>query len=285
MDTRSTFLLTASSGLVCASVVLGLIRIVPVLDSLAKSRLGKLNDQAESLMMGTGGMLRWLRLWCVLLAGLPIVAWMCNLQILSIVFVLLVYVAPDHIVRFLINRRRTKIRDQLVPAIQGLANAAQAGLTLHQGITEVNRDTPQPLRREFARILADYHRGRPLGEAIEEVRQRLSLESFTLFSTAVQTSMERGGRINEALVRIGNSLRENQRLERKLEADTSAGRREVLILSLFPLVFGVLMYCMGPEGSTEKFWTTSLGQIVVLVVIALVYFGARWALKLMDVQN
>jgi len=284
MDAYSTTLALVSSILTLVAVAIGCVRVLPFCDEMARLRVGGLSAQAKSLLMSTEQLQSWLRVWCGLLIGLPLVVWFYEMRLLSLLALALVYVAPEHIMRYLINRRRTILRDQLVPAIQGLANAAQAGLTLHQGLIEVNRDTPKPLNIEISRILADFGRGRPLAEAIEEVRQRLSLESFTLFATAVQTSLERGGRINEALLRIGNSLRENQRVERKMEADTSAGRREVLILSLFPLLFGIMLNFMSPE-NTGMLVNTLAGQCVVLVVAGLVYCGARWALKMMDVQN
>jgi len=284
MDKYSFTLAIVSSMLTLVAVTIGCIRVLPFCDEMARLRVGGLATQAKSLLMSTEQLEAWLRVWCGLLIGLPVVVWYYDMKLLSLLAVALTYAAPEHIMLYLIHRRRTILRDQLVPAIQGLANAAQAGLTLHQGLIEVNRDTPKPLNIEISRILADFGRGRPLGEAIEEVRQRLSLESFTLFATAVQTSLERGGRINEALLRIGNSLRENQRVERKMEADTSAGRREVLILSLFPLLFGVMLYFMSPE-NTGRLVNTLAGQCVVLVVAGLVYCGARWALKMMDVQN
>ena len=284
MDAYSIFAALASNFLVFGAISIGSVRLVPFCDELARHRVGKLAIQAKSLLMSTEQLTLWLRAWCGALIGLPVLVWWFEMRLLSLLAFALVYVAPEHIMRYLIHRRRTILRDQLVPAIQGLANAAQAGLTLHQGLVEINRDTPKPLQVEITRILADFQRGRPLAEAIEEVRQRLSLESFTLFATAVQTSLERGGRINEALLRIGNSLRENQRVERKMEADTSAGRREILILSLFPLLFGLMLYSMNPQ-NTGKLVTTLPGQCVVLIVAALVYCGARWALKMMDVQN
>lgn len=284
MDTYSIILALLASILTLVAVAIGSIRLIPYCDEMARYRLGGLSSQAKSLMMSTAQLQDWLRIWCGTLIGLPILVWFYEMKLLSVLALALVYVAPEHIMNYLIHRRRTILRDQLVPAIQGLANAAQAGLTLHQGLVEVNRDTPKPLNLEISRILADFQRGRPLAEAIEDVRQRLSLESFTLFATAVQTSLERGGRINEALLRIGNSLRENQRVERKMEADTASGRREVLILSLFPLLFGLMLNFMSPE-NTSKLVTTFAGQCVVLVVAGLVYFGARWALKMMDVQN
>jgi len=41
---------------------------------------------------------------------------------------------------------------------------------------------------------------------------------------------------------------------------------------------------MSPE-NTGMLVNTLAGQCVVLVVAGLVYCGARWALKMMDVQN
>jgi len=284
MDTFETLMAFASSALVAATVAVGCVRTLPLCDELARYRVGGLTTQAKSLMMSTEQLQFWLRVWCGALIATPLLFWFYEMKLFSLLALAVVYVAPEHVMRFLINRRRTILRDQLVPAIQGLANAAQAGLTLHQGLVEIHRDTPQPLNAEIARILADFRRGRPLSEAIEEVRQRLSLESFTLFATAVQTSLERGGRINEALMRIGDSLRENQRIERKMEADTAAGRREIMLLSLFPLAFGFMMKTLDPD-NTAHLVNTVPGQCVVLVVVGLVYFGASWALKMMDVQN
>lgn len=284
MDTTSVLVLLTSSLLVFGAAATGLTRGIPVCDQLAQARIGSLSGQMKCLMLSTEQMAVWLRLWCVAMVGLPAALWYSQLTLLIPVAIGLVFVAPKHILQYLIIRRRTLLRDQLVPATQGLANAVQAGLTLQQGLAEVNRDTPIPLKQEFSRILADYQRGRPLADAIEEVRTRLALESFTLFATAVQTALQRGGRVNEALVRISNSLREHQRIERKMEADTAAGRREVFILSLFPAVFGGMMYLMDAN-YTSLLIESMAGQCVLVVVIGLVYFGARWALKLMDIKN
>ena len=44
-------------------------------------------------------------------------------------------------------------------------------------------------------MVREYRHGRPLAEAIRAVKERLSIDSFTLFSSAVLVSLERGGRI------------------------------------------------------------------------------------------
>ncbi len=43
------------------------------------------------------------------------------------------------------------------------------------------------------------------------------------------------GKITDALERISRSLQENQRLERKMEADTASGRKVIIILGALAL--------------------------------------------------
>lgn len=284
METTTLILTAMSSGMALGATTLGAMRFVEVCDELVKARLGELMVQAHALTLPTDKLKAWLRLWCVAIVVLPILLYFYGLVLLVPAAIALIYVAPNYVLKFIIDRRRTLLRDQLVPAIQGLANAVQAGLTLPQGLAEVGRETPSPLKQELGRVLADYQRGRPLGDALEEVRQRLSIESFTLFATAIRTAMERGGSINEALARISTSLREHQRIERKMAADTAAGKREVLILSAFPAAFGGMMYLMDP--SNARLLVECLaGQCVLLVVLVLVYSGARWAMRILEVQE
>jgi tight adherence protein B len=104
-----------------------------------------------------------------------------------------------------------------------------------------------------------------------------------LFSAAVLVSLERGGKITEALERIGHSLQETQRIERKLEVDTASGKKVVYILTAFPLFFLALSYMMNPVGTSDVF-QSMLGQIVLLVVIALAYFSFRWSQRILAIE-
>ena len=66
-------------------------------------------------------------------------------------------------------------------------------------------------------------------------------------------SLERGGRITDALERISHSLQETQRIERKLEVDTASGKKVVYILTGFPFFFLGLSYFMNPDGTATVF--------------------------------
>ena len=76
-------------------------------------------------------------------------------------------------------------------------------------------------------------------------------------------SLERGGRITDALERISHSLQETQRIERKLEVDTASGKKVVYILTGFPLFFLGISYFMNPAGTATVFHSL-LGQLILL---------------------
>ena len=183
----------------------------------------------------------------------------------------------------MIERRRALLRDQMVGGAIALANASRAGLSLAQGLKTVGEEIPQPLAAELQKIVNEYEHGRPLQRAIHNAKERLNLDSFTLFASAIEVSLERGGRITESLERISRSLQENQRIERQLEAETASGRRVVIILAIFPFLFLAGFLVLHPEGTLLLF-STLIGQFVVLVVIALTFVSIWWSNRILSIE-
>ena len=277
-------LLLASSALYGAAVFCAVRLVEPLWDRLTARYIRDLTPMLQALGLDDGRLPERMRYWGVAMAGVfVVIALGLGMWPVACGAVYLVYVAPRLYLRSLIDRRSYLLRDQMVGLVTGLANAARAGLSLAQGIENVAGETPEPLAAELRRIVRDYRGGRPLAHALHDARDRLQLDSFTLFTSALLVSIERGGKITEALERIGHSLQENQRLERKLQAETESGRKVVVILAVFPAVFLGLFYFLNPDG-TALLFTTILGQLVLLVVIALVYFAVRWANKILSLE-
>lgn len=284
MQPADWFMLVLGSGLTLASVALFAWRVTPLWDGFAAGRMGELQERFEQLSMDGKLLAIALRLWGIALLVGSILLWTAlRSPPLACVYAGLVYVAPRIIMDYLIRRQSQLLRAQLVPAALGVGNAVKAGLSLAQSLQTISEETPQPLAGVLRRIVFEFERGRPLKEAMENVRDRLKLEPFSLFSLAIETSIERGGRVNEALERISSSLQEQQRLERKLDAATSAGQQVVLVLALFPLAFLGMFYSMDP-GTTSLLFTTWTGQFVLVAVIGLVYVGVRWALQILRLE-
>ena len=231
-------LITLSSVVLFGAVVLSAIWLGPAWDIVSSRAVAKLTPQLENLRIGSDKLNWMLRAWgAAMLATFIMLFFYWDQKPLSLMITWLVYIAPHHILTVMVQRRRKKLRDQMVGATVSLANSVRAGLALAQGMESICDDTPEPLATEFRTVVFEWRAGRSLNSAIQEVKQRLDLDSFTLFSVAISACLERGGRITEALERISHSLGVNQKLERELDAKTATGRSTAWVLGCFPFIF------------------------------------------------
>jgi tight adherence protein B len=273
-----------SSTLVFVAVLLALHSGGAVWDDVTSRYVADITPKLDSLSIDHATLPKYLRIWGIsLVAAFVIVAFILRMPPVALAAVYLVYVSPRIILDFMIRKRRAMLRDQMVSATVALANTSRAGLSLAQGLETIGTETPEPLAAELRRIVHEYRHGRPLSEAIRATKERLKIESFTLFSAAILVCLERGGRITDALERISHSLQELQRIERKLEVDTAAGTKVVYILTVFPVIFLGISYMTNPDGTNALLHTFS-GQFVLLVVIALTYVSFRWSQRILAIE-
>lgn len=273
-----------SSLLVFVAVLLACQSGGSVWDTVTSRYVADITPMLDSLSIDHSTLPKYMRIWGIsLVAAFVIVAFVLRMPPVALAAVYLVYVSPRIILDFMIRKRRAMLRDQMVTATIALANTSRAGLSLAQGLESIGDETPEPLAAELRRIVHEYRHGRPLSEAIRATKERLKIESFTLFSAAILVCLERGGRITDALERISHSLQELQRIERKLEVDTASGTKVVYILTVFPLIFLGISYLTNPEGTATLLHSIS-GQVILLVVIALTYFSFRWSQRILAIE-
>jgi len=273
-----------SSALCFLAVFLGVRWIGPAWDKISRRYVADLTPRLRALGMSGAQIDRYMRWWGIaVVATFSVFAFVLAMIPVAVGLTYLVIIAPRYLLDYQISRRRILLRDQMVRATMALANSVRAGLSLAQGLEVVSRDTPEPLATEFRRIVHEYNSGRPLAESLIEVQQRLDLEVFDIFCSAVLVCMERGGRVSVALDRIGANIQELQRLERKLEADTASGRRLTLVLGAFPLFFLAGFTLLDPV-AMGYLYTTQVGQLVLLAVGVMVYFSVRWCSWILKVD-
>ncbi len=264
-----------------AGAYLILISWKEIWDGIASRYVADLRPTLVALGIDQSQLPRYLRLWggAMLLSLLTIFF----MPPLSVALIILVYLTPRAYLQNAIVRRRNLLRDQLVGATLALSNTTRAGLSLSQGMDSVSVDSPPEIKQELDLILRDFNHGVPLSQAIESAKNRLQHDSFTLMSAALLTSIERGGRISDALERISRSLQENQRLERKMDSETASGRRVLKILAVFPIVFLVIFMVAYPEGTMQLVGTLH-GQLILLLVVALIVVSVVWGQRILKLE-
>jgi tight adherence protein B len=185
-----------------------------------------LAEKLRRLRAPTRNLRRYLVVWAgttaAVFCGLWLGAGSLVFALLATVFLLL---APWHLLRRMAQRHRQKIEDQMADSMVALANAVRAGLSLAQSLEILAAQCPKPINAEFHQIVAEYKLGKPLERTLTEAKERLKSENFALFAAALLASHESGGRLNETVERIAQSVLEMQRLERKILSETAQARK------------------------------------------------------------
>mgnify|MGYP001765698370 CR=1 FL=1 len=99
---------------------------------------------------------------------------------------------------------------------------------------------------------------------------------------AMEASRESGGRLNETVDRIAHSVRELQRLERKVESETAQARASAFYMALAPLAILVLYYFVVDRANTERLFTTVWGQVLLSMAVVLNVTAYLWARKILN---
>ena len=125
-------------------------------------------------------------------------------------------------------------------------------------------------------MVGSYSMGKTLQETLEEAKDRLKSENFSMFAAAMLASRESGGRLNETVERIAESVREFQRLERKITAETAQARKSAVYMALAPFII-LFVYFFVDRVNTVRLFVTLPGQIMLTVAIVLDVLAWLWA--------
>jgi tight adherence protein B len=182
------------------------------------------------------------------------------------------------------KRRLEQLERQLVSGIRTLASGVRAGLNLVQSMQLLANDGPPPLRQEIAHLLREYEYGMPLEDAMDAAAARIGSGDYRLLFAALQTHRQRGGDLGQTLDRIGESVREIQRLEDRVRTLTAQGRATARWLGAMPLaVMAIIYFLVNPEGVMAMF-SEPLGKLMILAIAALNLAGFLWIRKIVNVD-
>jgi len=239
-------------------------------------------DKLRQLRITAKHLRKWLIAWSILVLGgfLTLTVALASLPI-GLTSAILLFALPWYVIRRMAEARKRKLEDQLADAMVSLASAIKAGLSLAQSMDIIAQQSPAPISQEFRQLVGEYQLGKPLERCLRETKERLRSENFALFAAAMEASRESGGRLNETVDRIAHSVRELQRLERKIESETAQARTSAFYMALAPLFILALYYFFLDPINTERLFTTIMGQIMLSTAVALDVVAYLWARKIL----
>ncbi len=228
------------------------------------------------------GRLFMLNLSVMLLVG--VATWVLTGSLfLAVLGLVLTALAPRLLLRYLRRRRLDAMELQLPDTLLMLAGGMKAGVSLTQAIQQLVLESRPPVSQEFDMVLREQRLGVALDVALENLNQRVPLQSVTLTVSAMRIAAETGGQLAETLERASQTLRTKLAMEGKIRALTSQGKLQAIVVGALPLFLMYVLNKMEPEAMNLMF-TTRMGYATLAVIALLEIFGVLIIRKIVDID-
>jgi tight adherence protein B len=126
---------------------------------------------------------------------------------------------PITVVRGRARRRQRELAEVWPEAVDNLASAVRAGMSLPEGVSALARRGPERLRGAFAAFAIDYQVGGRFSESLDRLKARLADPVGDQVVEALRVAREvGGGDLGRLLRSLSTFLREDARTRAELES-------------------------------------------------------------------
>jgi tight adherence protein B len=125
--------------------------------------------------------------------------------------------------------------------------------------------------------------GRGQSEALNELGMRIPRPDVQMFVTGVNILQETGGNMAETFQTITYTIRERQKIEKKIEAMTAQGVTQGIILTSVPFFLLILFWIVDPS-YVEPLFTSVPGLLALGLMFLLQIVGGLAIRKIVKIN-
>ncbi len=182
------------------------------------------------------------------------------------------FFAPALAVRVYRGRRVRRFEGQLAEALQQMATALRAGLTLQQAADQAGREATPPLQNEFRLLIREARLGVGFDDALAAMAARVRSDDLDLVVTSAGVARQLGANMAEMFEAIAATIRERFRLEGKIAALTSQGKLQGMVVAALPLAIGSFLELWRPD-LVEPMFESAYGYVLLGTIAVLQAVG------------
>lgn len=190
---------------------------------------------------------------------------------------------PPIIFKTLYEKRCSQFVDQMVDGLTIMANGIKSGSNPQQSMQRVVEIMGNPISAEFGQVLTQTQFGQSFEEALTDLGERIPRPDVQMFVIAINILKETGGNLSETFTTIVTTIRERQKLEKKISAMTAQGIMQGIIVSSIPFLLMGVFYALDPDHISPMFNTT-LGLIFLAIMLVLQIIGGLMIKKIVTIK-
>ena len=172
-------------------------------------------------------------------------------------------------------RSVARIETQLADAIDLMVGALGAGAGVTDALENATRESHRPLRPQLDDVIGRIRLGDDPPTVYRNLTERIPLETFLLFSSALSVHWETGGGLAPTLASVGRTIRDRIEIERRIHSNAAQSQMSTVAVMLLTYFIAIVMWRTNPE-QMKKFIATSGGQWAVAGTVVLQAVGLVW---------
>ena len=172
------------------------------------------------------------------------------------------------------NQRLKAFDSQLGDALNLMVNSLRAGYSTLQAMEVISHEMPEPISKEFGRVVLEIQLGVNFDTAMANLVRRMPSTDLDLVITAMSVQREVGGNLAEVLDAISFTIRERVRIKGEIKSLTAQGRATGVIITILPFVLVGFLSVINPE-FIQPLFEDACGWIMIgtsILLIAIGYF-------------
>jgi tight adherence protein B len=190
------------------------------------------------------------------------------------------FFVPTVLYRRYKHKRLERLEEQLPDALSIMVSSARSGRSLPQALTAVAEKMNGPVEEEFKLMSREYNTGgMSLEGVLERAKARVNVESFKMVCSALIINANRGGDVLHILERMSDSIRELQKLKKKLHTETAEVRAQEKIILIMTPAFGLII-CTFDADIPRLLFGTVPGNILLVIVGGLQTIAVWWVRRI-----
>ncbi|MEH7381306.1 type II secretion system F family protein [Bacillus sp. JJ1533] len=154
---------------------------------------------------------------------------------------------PAFYLKYKRGKRLLKCASQLPQTLETMSTAMKSGFSFMQAMQIIAKEVPDPIGPEFLRAIQEINLGVSMETAFEAMLKRLPNKDLDIVVTALLIQRTTGGNLTQILETIKDTITERVRMKEELNALTAQGKMSAWVISLLPVILGLLLNVMNPE--------------------------------------
>jgi tight adherence protein B len=179
---------------------------------------------------------------------------------------------PRWVLNYLAKKRQAKFLSELANTIDIIVRGVKSGLPLGECLEIIARESPEPVKSEFAELVEGQRIGVSLPDGFDRMMERMPVPDVNFLAIVIAIQQQAGGNLAEALGNLSGVLRARSGLKAKVAALSGEATASAAILAGLPFIVMGGVYMSSPD-YISLLWEDKIGHIMLVVAALMMSAG------------